>query len=61
MWPLKALILAVTSVVFSLAITPPRPPLHASHVYKGQPFEYIVRYLAWLGCVSGTARGSAWR
>lgn len=49
---LKAAILLVSGTLFSFAITPPTPPAsQAKGVYKGQPFEYIVRYLAWLGCV----------
>lgn len=50
---LKAAILLVSGTLFSFAITPPTPPAsQAKGIYKGQPFEYIVRYLAWLGCVS---------
>lgn len=49
---LKAAILLVSGTLFSFAITPPTPPAsQAKGIYKGQPFEYIVRYLAWLGCV----------
>ncbi|KAI0706360.1 hypothetical protein C8Q76DRAFT_749308 [Earliella scabrosa] len=52
----KVLVLAITAGVFACAITPPRPPVKPQDaggvkVYKGQPFEYIVRYLAWLGCI----------
>ncbi|KAI0636112.1 hypothetical protein C8Q77DRAFT_1052528 [Trametes polyzona] len=49
---LKAALLVVSGTLFAFAITPPRPPVSQTKaVYKGQPFEYIVRYLAWLGCI----------
>ncbi|KAI0833791.1 hypothetical protein BC628DRAFT_1308533 [Trametes gibbosa] len=48
----KVILLVLSGTLFASAITPPTPPVsQAKTVYKGQPFEYIVRYLAWLGCV----------
>lgn len=50
---LKAVLLALSGNLFARAITPPTPTVtkEKAAVYKGQPFEYIVRQLAWLGCV----------
>ncbi|KAL1949723.1 hypothetical protein VTO73DRAFT_8604 [Trametes versicolor] len=57
---LKAAILLISGTLFSFAITPPTPPAsQAKGVYKGQPFEYIVRYLAWLGCILVAASSAA--
>ncbi|KAH9847873.1 hypothetical protein C2E23DRAFT_740927 [Lenzites betulinus] len=50
---LKAILLALSGTLFARAITPPTPTVtkEKAAVYKGQPFEYIVRQLAWLGCI----------
>ncbi|KAI8969881.1 hypothetical protein BD414DRAFT_540899 [Trametes punicea] len=51
---LKALLLVVSGGFFTWAIAPPKRAAGAS-IYKGQLFEYLVRYLAWLGCILVTA------
>ncbi|CDO77816.1 hypothetical protein BN946_scf184722.g8 [Trametes cinnabarina] len=48
---LKALGVLVCGALCASALAPPRPPQAGTNaVYKGQPFEYVVRFLAWLGC-----------
>ncbi|KAI9056791.1 hypothetical protein FKP32DRAFT_1598680 [Trametes sanguinea] len=53
----KALFVLVAGGLFAISLVPPKPPKPGTNaVYKGQPFEYLARFLAWLGCVIiGTA------
>ncbi|KAI0667903.1 hypothetical protein C8Q78DRAFT_303100 [Trametes maxima] len=50
MLTLKVILLAVSGVVFTRAISPPkrRAPGGAKGIYRGQAFEYLVRFLAYL-------------
>ncbi|KAI0326038.1 hypothetical protein GY45DRAFT_1329445 [Cubamyces sp. BRFM 1775] len=46
----KPLILFTTAGLFTTAVVPPKPAsVKNAAIYKGQLFEYILRYLAWLG------------
>ncbi|KAI0654635.1 hypothetical protein C8Q70DRAFT_925342 [Cubamyces menziesii] len=47
---IKPLILFTTAGLFTVAVVPPKPAaVQNATVYKGQLFEYVLRYLAWLG------------
>ena len=48
----KAFILVASSVFYTAAITPPQPRVQSNAVYKGQAYEYIVRYIAYTAGVS---------
>ena len=49
---IKPLILFTTAGLFTVAVVPPKPAaVKNATVYKGQLFEYVLRYLAWLGIV----------
>ena len=44
---LKAIALSGSAAFYAVAITPPQPPVQTKAVYKGQAYEYIVRYIAY--------------
>ncbi|KAI0353755.1 hypothetical protein OH77DRAFT_1497146 [Trametes cingulata] len=47
----KALLLATTAEMFVSVVAPPkRATAGKESIYKGQVFEFLVRYLAYLGC-----------
>ncbi|KAJ2990144.1 hypothetical protein NUW54_g8561 [Trametes sanguinea] len=54
---IKALAVLASGGLFAASLIPPTAfKSGANAVYRGQPFEYLVRFLAWLGCcVIGTA------
>ncbi|EJF59380.1 hypothetical protein BD309DRAFT_857395 [Dichomitus squalens] len=43
----KAFFLVASSAFYTVAITPPQPRVLSNAVYKGQAYEYIVRYIAY--------------
>ncbi|CDO72520.1 hypothetical protein BN946_scf184983.g3 [Trametes cinnabarina] len=47
---IKVILLAASGVVFTRALSPPkrRAPEKAKGIYRGQAFEYLVRFLAYL-------------
>ncbi|KAH9902457.1 hypothetical protein C8Q73DRAFT_635432 [Cubamyces lactineus] len=46
----KPFILFTAAGLFTTAVVPPKPAaVNNATVYKGQLFEYVLRYLAWLG------------
>ena len=48
---LKPLILAASAAFYAVSITPPQPRVVGNAVYKGQAYEYIVRYIAYVAAV----------
>lgn len=56
----KALVLAGTARLFVTGIAPPKRAAESrggkAAVYKGQLFEYLVRSLAYIACVSAQLR-----
>ena len=51
---LKAIILLVSGPLFAFGTLPPRKRVQASgsaEIYRGQPFEYVVRLFSYLCCV----------
>ncbi|KAI0788202.1 hypothetical protein C8Q74DRAFT_1315844 [Fomes fomentarius] len=54
---LKALLLVVSALFFALGIIPPRNRVQATEItklYRGQPFEYVVRSFAYICCAEVT-------
>lgn len=48
----KAVIIVTCGILFATAVVPPRPRVEcAQSVYKGQPFEYVVRTITFMALV----------
>lgn len=48
----KALVVLACGCLFAAAVAPPQPPVKkAAKVYKGQPFEYVVRMITYMALV----------
>ncbi|RDX42355.1 hypothetical protein OH76DRAFT_1362912 [Lentinus brumalis] len=53
---MKAIIIMACGTLFAAAVAPPQPPVKGSQrVYRGQPFEYVVRIITFMALTIVTA------
>ncbi|KAI0706346.1 hypothetical protein C8Q76DRAFT_682705 [Earliella scabrosa] len=52
----KPVIIFACGLLFAAAVKPPQPPVkRAVNVYRGQPFEYVVRIITYMALIAVTA------